>query len=136
MFNFLNVEILVFGMVAILNSNFGLWNGCDFRFKNFTHLYLLNFFFFTLAFVFPYLLNLSCFPLSAEFFLVFIITKAYFAMSARQCVSQSAFLGATSFSQWFPFNFDDLNQNLKSVFQNSTQVGPGRLPKFVDFCFF
>jgi hypothetical protein len=43
------------------------------------------------------------------------------------------FLSANSFSQRFPPNFDALNPNLKSVFQNSIQIGPGRPPKFVDF---
>jgi hypothetical protein len=57
------------------------------------------------------------------------ITKAYFTMSVSQ-----HFSGATSFSRRFPPNFNALN--LKSVFQNSIQVGPGRSPKFVDFCYF
>jgi hypothetical protein len=35
-----------------------------------------------------------------------------------------------------PPNFDALNLNLKSVFQNSIHGGPGRPPKFVDFYYF
>jgi hypothetical protein len=56
--------------------------------------------------------------------------------SISMYVCQSAIPGQTADSHRFPPNFDALNPNLKSVFQNSIQVGPGRPPKSVDFCYF
>jgi hypothetical protein len=54
------------------------------------------------------------------------------SMSVCMYVSQH-FLGTTSFSHRFPPNFDALNPNLKSVFQNSIQGDLRNLWIFVIF---